>query len=213
MPSTRRHALTRMAAGFGSVGLAGLLAHDNPPHFAPQAKRIIYLVLNGGLSQIDSFDPKPMVDKYDGQAMPGVLPKTESSLGNLMRSPFAFARHGQSGIPVSEIFPRIAARIDDFCVIRSMHTEVPNHEPSLFMMNSGAIQPGRPSMGAWVTYGLPISFRTAFGSFDIDPAHLTIPSGSAAATMIVFACTSIPTCHTHSFFMSNRLLACSFRRF
>ena len=89
MISTRRHALTRMAAGFGSVGLAGLLANDNPPHFAPKAKRIIYLVLNGGLSQIDSFDPKPLVDKYDGQAMPGVLPKTESSLGHLMRSPFA----------------------------------------------------------------------------------------------------------------------------
>ena len=66
MISTRRHALTRMAAGFGSVGLAGLLANDNPPHFAPKAKRIIYLVLNGGLSQIDSFDPKPLVDKYDG---------------------------------------------------------------------------------------------------------------------------------------------------
>ena len=81
-----------MAAGFGSVRLAGLLAYDNPPHFAPKAKRIIYLVLNGCLSQIDSFDPKPMVDKYDGQAMPGVLPKTESSLGHLMRSPFAFAQ-------------------------------------------------------------------------------------------------------------------------
>ena len=169
MISTRRHALTRMAAGFGSVGLAGLLANENPPHFAPKAKRIIYLVLNGGLSQIDSFDPKPMVDKYDGQAMPGVLPKTESSLGNLMRSPFAFTRHGQSGIPVSEIFPRIAARIDDFCVIRSMHTEVPNHEPSLFMMNSGAIQPGRPSMGAWVTYGLGTMNRSLPGFVVLCP--------------------------------------------
>lgn len=169
LPSTRRHALTRMAAGFGCVGLAGLLANDNPPHFAPKAKRIIYLVLNGGLSQIDSFDPKPMVDKYDGQAMPAVLPKTESSLGHLMRSPFAFARHGQSGIPVSEIFPRIAARIDDFCVIRSMHTEVPNHEPSLFMMNSGAIQPGRPSMGAWVTYGLGTMNRSLPGFVVLCP--------------------------------------------
>ena len=82
MISTRRHALTRMAAGFGSVGLAGLLAYDNPPHFAPKAKRIIYLVLNGGLSQIDSFDPKPMVDKYDGQAIHGhdaALPLHQSS--------------------------------------------------------------------------------------------------------------------------------------
>ncbi len=158
-----------MASGFGSVGLASVLASDNAPHFAPKAKRIIYLVLNGGLSQIDSFDPKPMVDKYDGQAMPGELPKTESSLGHLMRSPFSFARYGQSGIPVSEIFPRIAARIDDICVIRSMHTEVPNHEPSLFMINSGAIQPGRPSMGAWINYGLGTMNRSLPGFVVLCP--------------------------------------------
>ena len=169
MNFSRRQALARMASGFGSVGLASVLANDGAPHCAPKAKRIIYLVLNGGLSQIDSFDPKPMVDRYDGQAMPGVQPKTESSLGNLMRSPFAFARHGQSGIPVSEIFPRIASRIDDLCVIRSMHTEVPNHEPSLFMINSGAIQPGRPSMGAWVNYGLGTMNRSLPGFVVLCP--------------------------------------------
>ena len=169
MTFSRRQALARMASGFGTVGLASVLANDGAPHFAPKAKRIIYLVLNGGLSQIDSFDPKPMVDRYDGQPMPGVLPKTESSLGNLMRSPFGFARHGQSGIPVSEIFPRIAARIDDFCVIRSMHTEVPNHEPSLFMINSGAIQPGRPSMGAWINYGLGTMNRSLPGFVVLCP--------------------------------------------
>jgi hypothetical protein len=169
MTFTRRRALARMASGFGSVGLAGLLAGDNAPHFAQKAKRIIYLVLNGGLSQIDSFDPKPMVDKYDGQKMPGVTPVTESSLGNLMRSPFAFKQYGQSGIPVSEIFPRIAARIDDFCVIRSMYTEVPNHEPSLFMINSGAIQPGRPSMGAWINYGLGTLNRSLPGFVVLCP--------------------------------------------
>ena len=169
MTFSRRQALARMASGFGTVGLASVLANDGAPHFAPKAKRIIYLVLNGGLSQIDSFDPKPMVDRYDGQPMPGLLPKTESSLGNLMRSPFGFARHGQSGIPVSEIFPRIAARIDDFCVIRSMHTEVPNHEPSLFMINSGAIQPGRPSMGAWINYGLGTMNRSLPGFVVLCP--------------------------------------------
>jgi len=169
MTFSRRQALARMASGFGTVGLASVLAGEGAPHFAPKAKRIIYLVLNGGLSQIDSFDPKPMVDRYDGQPMPGVLPKTESSLGNLMRSPFGFARHGQSGIPVSEIFPRVAARIDDFCVIRSMHTEVPNHEPSLFMINSGAIQPGRPSMGAWINYGLGTMNRSLPGFVVLCP--------------------------------------------
>ena len=169
MSLSRRRALARMASGFGSVGLAGLLANDSAPHFAPKAKRIIYLVLNGGLSQIDSFDPKPLVDKYDGQPMPGVTPKTESSLGNLMRSPFTFKPYGQSGIPVSGIFPRIAGCIDDFCVIRSMHTEVPNHEPSLFMINSGAIQPGRPSMGAWITYGLGTMNRSLPGFVVLCP--------------------------------------------
>jgi len=159
---TRRKALSRMASGFGMLGLAGAAAAaaENPfepksPHFAPKATRIIYLVLNGGLSQVDSFDPKPALDRYDGKPMPGGgPPRTESSTGNLMRSPFRFQRYGQSGIEVSEIFPKIAAMIDKLCVIRSMHTDVPNHEPSLFLTNCGAIQPGRPSLGSWLTYGL-----------------------------------------------------------
>jgi hypothetical protein len=156
---TRRKALARMASGFGMLGLAATAAENpfepKPPHFAPKATRIIYLVLNGGLSQVDSFDPKPALDRYDGKPMPGAgPPRTESSTGNLMRSPFSFRRYGQSGIEVSEIFPKIAAMIDKFCVIRSMHTDVPNHEPSLFLTNCGAIQPGRPSLGSWLTYGL-----------------------------------------------------------
>jgi hypothetical protein len=146
----RREFLGRMASGFGLVGFASF----GKTHFAAKAKHVIYLVLNGGMSQVDTFDPKPALEKYDRQPMPGGSPATESATGNLMRSPFRFARHGQSGIEVSEIFPRIASRIDEFCVIRSMHTEVPNHEPSLFMMNCGALQPGRPSIGSWITYGL-----------------------------------------------------------
>ena len=95
-----------------------------------------------------------MLDKLHGQPMPGGNPRTERTTGNLMRSPFQFNKYGQSGIEVSEIFPHLGESIDDFCVIRSVHTNVPNHEPSLFMMNCGDIQPGRPSMGSWVTYGL-----------------------------------------------------------
>ena len=134
---SRREALTKMATGAGLLGLAAtcMAARDpfapKAPHFAPKAKRLIYLVLNGGLSQVDSFDPKPMLDKYNGHPMPGGAPVTESSVGNLMRSPFSFKKYGQSGIEVSEIFPQIGSVIDDFCVIRSMHTNVPNHEPSL----------------------------------------------------------------------------------
>ena len=172
---SRREALTRKASGAGLVGLAatGAAARDpfapKPPHFAPKAKRIIYLVLNGGLSQVDSFDPKPMLDKYHGQPVPGGAPVTESSVGNLMRSPFTFKKYGKSGIEVSEIFPQIGSVIDEFCVIRSMHTNVPNHEPSLFMMNCGAIQPGRPSMGSWLTYGLGTENRNLPGFVVLCP--------------------------------------------
>jgi Uncharacterized protein conserved in bacteria len=144
------------------VGLQGVLSATddrNPlapkaPHFPARAKHVIYLFLNGGPSQVDTFDPKPMLDKYHGQPMPTGNLKTERKTGNLMRSPFQFKRCGESGIEVSEIFPQIGSLIDDICVIRSMYTDRPNHEPSLFLLNCGEKLPGRPSMGSWLTYGL-----------------------------------------------------------
>ena len=156
---TRRELLSTMGAGFGIAGLQALQAGTNPlavkaPHFAPKAKRVVYLFLNGGPSQVDTFDPKPMLDKYHGQPAPSGNLKTERKTGNLMRSPFQFKKYGQSGIEVSEIFPKIASLIDDICVVRSMYTERPNHEPSLMMLNCGDRLPGRPSMGSWLTYGL-----------------------------------------------------------
>src|SRR4051794_541998 len=159
---TRRELLTGIGAGFGIVGMNGALGAEivrdplkpKPPHFPAKAKRVIYLFLNGGPSQMDTFDPKPMLDKYHGQPMPSGNLRTERKTGNLLRSPFQFKRYGQSGIEISEIFPRLAEHADDLCVIRSMHTERPNHEPSLLMLNSGDKLPGRPSMGSWVTYGL-----------------------------------------------------------
>src|SRR6266480_2988724 len=122
---TRREALQRVGAGFGMVGLANVLAgaeSQSPlavkqPHFPAKAKRVIFLFLNGGMSQIDTFDPKPMLIKHDGEPMPGPKIQTDRASGNLMRSPFEFRKYGESGIEVSEIFPRIASRIDDFCVI------------------------------------------------------------------------------------------------
>ena len=167
---TRREALRTMGCGFGTVGLAATLGESalraapraivpgpldpKPPHFAAKAKQVIFLMLNGGLSQVDTFDPKPMLDKYDGQPMPGGNLKTLRQTGNLMRSPFPFQQYGQSGIEVTEIFSQVGRCIDDICVIRSMHTDIPNHLPGLFMMNSGSVQVGRPSMGSWLTYGL-----------------------------------------------------------
>ncbi|MFN9458194.1 MAG: DUF1501 domain-containing protein, partial [Acidobacteriota bacterium] len=164
---TRRDLLTRTGLGFGGVALRQLLAADafapRAPHFPAKAKHIIYLILNGGMSQVDTFDPKPALGKYHGQPMPGGNPKTERVTGSLLRSPFAFRKQGQSGIEVSEIFPRIGAQIDKVTVIRSMYNDVPNHEPSLFMTNCGAIQPGRPSLGSWLTYGLGTENRNLPG--------------------------------------------------
>jgi hypothetical protein len=159
----RRNFLESIGAGFGLYGLAGVLgAATQPasplavkqPHFAAKAKRVIYLFLNGGPSQVDTFDPKPMLTKFHGKPMPTANLKTERKTGNLMRSPFRFDRYGKSGIEVSEIFPKLGGVIDEFTVIRSMYTDRPNHEPSLLLLNSGDKLPGRPSMGSWITYGL-----------------------------------------------------------
>ncbi len=167
---TRRELLGRVGTGFGLVGLASLLntadaraasvdpsanpLAPKPSHFPAKAKHVIFLFMNGGVSHVDTFDPKPALEKYDGQPLPGGNPKTERRTGNLMRSPFQFRPRGKSGLPVSDVFPQVAECIDDICVIRSVYTDIPNHEPSLLMMNCGHIQPGRPSWGAWLTYGL-----------------------------------------------------------
>jgi hypothetical protein len=163
---SRRELLQRVGTGMGSLGLAALLAETevraaagNPlgakaAHFPTKAKHVIHLFMNGGPSQVDTFDPKPALEKYNGQRPPASDKKTERRTGNLMRSPFAFQKRGQSGVEVSELFPHVGGCIDDICVIRSMHTNVPNHEPSLLMMTTGEQQPTRPSMGSWLLYGL-----------------------------------------------------------
>jgi hypothetical protein len=183
-----------MAGGFGMLALAHLLDADSnpfapkPTHFPAKARRIIYLVMNGGMSHVDTFDSKPMLSKYNGQPMPGGAPKTERSTGNLFGSPFAFRKYGQSGIEVSEIFPRVGGLIDEFCVIRSMWTEVPNHEPSLFMFNTGAIQPGRPSLGSWLMYGLGSENRDLPGFVVLCPGMPVVgsPLWSSAFLPAVF---------------------------
>ncbi len=167
-PLSRREALRRIGGGFGLVGLASVLGESSleagstvlstlaakPSHLPARAKHVIFLFLNGGLSQVDTFDPKPMLNKFHGQPYPGGNPKTDAVTGNLLRSPFSSKKHGQSGIEVTEIFPQLASCIDDICLVRSCKTDVPNHESALFMMNCGHIQAGRPSMGSWLTYGL-----------------------------------------------------------
>ena len=142
------------------LGLAGLLgpqalfaAATRQPHFAPRAKRVIFLFLNGGPSHLDTFDPKPALKKFEGQQPEGALYKKNKGSGYLP-SPCTFAKYGQSGIEVSNTLPNLARVIDDCCIIRSMRTDVPNHEPALLQMHTGNVQPIRPSMGSWVLYGL-----------------------------------------------------------
>jgi hypothetical protein len=163
-PATRREALRRIGNGFGMMAFASLVGEsvalaqgqmgvhklDHPA----KVKRVIFLFMNGGCSAIDSFDPKPMLDKFDGKPMPGGEIKTERRTGELMRSPFAFKKYGQCGMDLSELWPNLGGVADDICWIRSVYTEIPNHEPACLMMNTGANQAGRPSMGAWITYGL-----------------------------------------------------------
>jgi plasmid stabilization system protein ParE len=166
--------LRLVGTGMGTLGLAGVLANQGmlqagdapvltgatnplagkPSHFRARAKHVIHLFMNGGPSQVDTFDPKPALVTHHGKKPSEAGLKTERATGGLMMSPFKFAKCGQSGIEVSEIFPKIGECIDDICVIRSMHTNVPNHEPGLLMMTSGEMQPTRPSMGSWLLYGL-----------------------------------------------------------
>jgi hypothetical protein len=162
---TRRQLLKHSGTGLGMLGLAGILADEtqgapaNPlapkvAHFPAKAKHVIHLFMNGGPSQVDTFDPKPSLEKYHGQQPKAAGLKTERKTGGLYKSPFKFHKCGQSGIEVSEIFPEVGKQIDDICVIRSMHTDIPNHEPGLLLMTCGNTQAIRPSMGSWLQYGL-----------------------------------------------------------
>ncbi len=174
---TRRDFLQQCGLGMGTIGLAGLMsslglatpaARADSGFTSPlqpkaplgfgrtgfgKAKRVIHLFMNGGPSHVDTFDPKPSLDQWHGKEIP-IHHSTERRTGSAFRSPFKFRRYGQSGIEVSELFAKTAASIDDICVIRSAKADVPNHEPSLLLMNCGDARLVRPSMGSWVTYGL-----------------------------------------------------------
>jgi hypothetical protein len=188
---TRREVFGRIGGGFGALGLAGafgdaglLGARANaseggapadplaprPPHFPARAKRVIFLFMNGGPSHIDTFDPKPALKDHHGKEPPeGMVDSKRKRKGAIMASPFTFRPHGQSGIEVSELFPEVAGCIDDICVIRSLYTDNPNHEPSLLMMNSGNMQPIRPSLGSWLTFGLGSENRNLPGFVVLCP--------------------------------------------
>jgi hypothetical protein len=172
--TNRRHFLGKLSLGIGTAALGSLLIPDlfsgdddevlssGLPHFAPKARRIIYLFQNGAPSQLESFDYKPMLNTMAGQDLPASVRMGQRLTGMtanqekfpLVGSYFRFAQHGQSGTWVSELFPNMARVIDEFCVIKTMHTEAINHDPALTFMQTGAQQGNRPSMGAWLSYGL-----------------------------------------------------------
>ncbi|RIK82003.1 MAG: DUF1501 domain-containing protein [Planctomycetota bacterium] len=185
-PLSRREMLVRSGMGFGALGLAALFAESGElasaanaplspraPHFPGKAKRVIHFFANGGPSHVDTFDPKPALAKYAGQPLPETL-RTERKTGAAFPSPFKFQPYGKCGIEVSDIFARTAAHIDDIAVIRSMYAQVPNHEPSLMLMNCGDSVQARPSVGAWVLYGLGTENQNLPGFIAMCPGGLPI---------------------------------------
>lgn len=165
---SRRKMLWQSGSGLGALGLASLLNDEiqanekkssssllsKPVHFPAKAKRVIHLFMNGGPSHVDTFDHKPALETWAGKKLPNPNLRTERPTGAAFPSPFKFRRYGESGIAVSELFEKTAQYVDDMAVINSMHADVPNHEPSLMLMNCGATRQVRPSMGSWITYGL-----------------------------------------------------------
>ena len=190
-PIDRRDALRQLGAGFGTLGLASVLAQSDtssgvahadmvsnsdsplaprPPHFAPKAKHVIQLFMPGGPSQVDTFDYKPEIAKHAGQRPESVDRKSlRNTKMGLMPSPYAFRQHGQCGRWVSEIFPHVAEMVDDLCLIHSMHTDTPEHASAMMMMNVGHLQPTRPSMGSWLTYGLGTENQDLPGFIAMSP--------------------------------------------
>jgi hypothetical protein len=144
------------------------------PHFPPRAKRVIHLFMNGGPSQVDTFDPKPALEKYAGQELPTGNLTTERKTGAAFPSPFKFQKYGQCGLEVSELFPHVGSHADDIAVIRSMVADIPNHEPSLLLMNCGEARLPRPSMGSWLTYGLGSENQNLPGFVAMCPGGLPI---------------------------------------
>ncbi len=184
MSPSRRQMLQRCGMGLGSLALGDLLRGSNAlangpltmhrPHFTPRAKHVIHVFLNGGMSQVDTFDPKPELTRRAGQMLPFDNLQTERKTGVALPTPFRFEHHGESGIPVSEIFPHLSKCVDEMAVIRSMHAELPNHEMSLMLMNTGDQRQVRPSFGSWLTWGLGSENQNLPGFVALCPSGLPV---------------------------------------
>jgi len=194
-PFSRRAMLQRSAGGFGYLALQALLAEEqakaavtNPllakkPHFPAKAKRIVFLFMKGGPSHVDTFDPKPLLERDDGKPYPFSQPRIQfAATGKLLKSPWKFKQYGQSGLPVSELFPNVAQCVDELCVLRSVHGTNPAHGGALLKLHTGSDTQVRPSMGSWVVYGLGTENDNLPGFITICPtlAHGGVNNWGAA---------------------------------
>jgi hypothetical protein len=218
---SRRDVLRQAGAGFASLALAGLLGEESragsalnvsvpdpkhplaprPPHFPARAKRVIFLFMHGGPSQVDTFDYKPLLQRDHGKPLPFAKPRVVSAeTGNLLRSPFRFDRHGQSGLYVSELFPRLAGRVDDLCMILGMHGSNSRHGGALLELHTGSDTFVRPSMGSWVAYGLGTENQDLPGYVTICPnlSHGGVNNWSSAFLPAVYQGTAIGNTGTPS---------------
>jgi hypothetical protein len=214
-PLTRRDMLRKCANGFGMVALASLLQDaafgaapvsadplaPRQPHYQPKAKSVIFLFMDGGPSQVDTFDPKPRLIKEHGQPIKMKVPATQfDNVGNVLKSHWAFKQYGQSGIPVSDLFPNIATCVDDMAVIRSMVADFSEHTNANYFIHTGHGQQGRPSMGSWVNYGLGSECRNLPGFIVLNSGM--IPPGG----LDCFNSGFLPASYQGSLFRSNGAL-------
>ena len=182
-PLSRRAMLQRSAAGFGNVALAAMLAGESAtaagstdsaavkqPHFPARARRVLFLFMSGGPSQVDTFDPKPLLTRDDGKKYPFEEPRIKfGETANLLKSPWKFRQYGQSGLPVSDLFPNIGRCVDDLCIIRSIHGTNPAHGGAVLKLHTGSDTQIRPSIGSWITYGLGSENENLPGFITICP--------------------------------------------
>jgi hypothetical protein len=204
---TRREFLWQVGGGFAGLALADLMSRDaatsaaaKPTHFPAQAKHCIFLFMNGGPSQVDTFDPKPALAKYHGQPYTGdaKVGSNGRPIGHLMQSPFAFKQHGQSGLAISSLFPHTSQHADDLCVIRSMYADTAAHASGCLQMNTGSIFIGKPSLGSWLSYGL--------GTENEDlPAYvvMTDPRGGPIGSASNWSAGYMPASHQGTLFRSG----------
>jgi hypothetical protein len=215
-PQTRREMLGHCSAGFGMLALSGLSSMwsgaeaapaakaaargpanplaPKPPMFPARAKRVIFLFMHGGPSQVDTFDPKPLLTRDHGKPFPGAKPRVQfASTNNLLKSPWEFKKYGQSGIEVSDLFPEVGGCADDLCVIRSIHADNNAHGGALLQLHTGSDTFVRPSMGSWVTYGLGSENENLPGFITICPTlgHGGVQNYSSAFLPAIYQATAI----------------------